>query len=132
MEAFDLAPYDCWALVFDKLDIVSQLNFRNACRSFKCFDIIDLFNVPRKVRWRLDDSIVLQFPKLKHLDAFDNSKITDLSVSKLVNLSTLDASHNPKITDLSVSKLANLSTLYASGNKEITFGIRNSVKIPKS
>ena len=63
-------PYDCWELVFNELDIISQLRLRNTSWSLKCLEIADLYNIHGKVKWRLNDNIIMQFPKLKKLKAF--------------------------------------------------------------
>jgi Leucine-rich repeat (LRR) protein len=92
---------DVLNIIFNKLPLTSQLRFRATCKKFReKLDITDLYNIPRELRYILTDKIVLQYPKLRELNASYNPKITDASIKELTQLRELDADYNQKITDV--------------------------------
>jgi hypothetical protein len=120
---------DVLNIIFNKLPFRSQLRFRATCKKFReKLDITDLYNIPFELRERLTDKIVLQYPKLHELYAWNNPKITNKSVKKLKQLRKLNASFNKKITNKSVKKLKQLHTLNAMGNQSITEEGTNHIK----
>ena len=92
-------PLEIWKFeIFPKLDILSQLRLRATCKHFYTnLDITDLFNIDDKYKQKLNDEILLKYPKLKKLNARNNSKIT--KISHLKNLKILSASCNSGIND---------------------------------
>jgi hypothetical protein len=70
---------DVLNIIFNKLPFISQLRFRATCKKFReKLDITDLYNIHYKLRKRLTDKIVLQYPKLRKLYAWNNPSITDV------------------------------------------------------
>src|SRR4029078_4457507 len=102
---------DILNIIFQELDIRSQLHFRAICKWFRDkLDVTDLYNIDIKFKNKLTDNIVIQYPKLKLLNAWGNSNITDVTIGQLKHLQTLSAGYNPKITDASVKQLKQLYT----------------------
>ena len=73
-------PLEIWKFeIFPKLDILSQLRLRATCKYFYTnLDITDLYNINYKYKERLNDEILLQYPKLEKLDTWDNPKIKNI------------------------------------------------------
>jgi hypothetical protein len=70
---------DVLNIIFNKLPFVSQLRFRATCKKFReKLDITDLYNIHWELKDRLTDKIVLQYPKLRVLNACSNPSITDV------------------------------------------------------
>lgn len=78
------------------------------------FNIIQIQKLPRY----FDDSYLINFKYLMHLNCINLNKITDESVKYLINISLLQC--NDLITDNSISKLTNLLILDLGNNKLIT------------
>ena len=133
--------------IFQKLDLLSQLRLRATCRELRMkLDITDLYNIDSDLRMRLNDRIVLQYPKLELLNTcwtgitdesvkelkqlrklnankshnVNSRTITDTSVKELKQLQSLDAGNNPWISDISVKELKQLQSLNAYNNPSIT------------
>lgn len=82
---------DIWKIIFDNLDIKSQLQLRATCREFRSrLQIIDLFNIPEEIAQRLNDNIISLYPNLQLLNASNNPNITDNGIKHL-RLHTLNA-----------------------------------------
>ena len=87
---------DVLNIIFNKLPITSQLRLRATCKQF--YEKLDITNIPYKFHKILTDKIVLQYPKLRVLNASYNKNITDASVKELKQLHTLYARWNENIT----------------------------------
>ena len=112
-------PLEIWKFeIFPKLDILSQLRLRATCKYFYTnLDITDLYNIDYKYREKLTDEILLKYPKLEKLNAWNNPKITKISYLK--NLKILNASDNSGINDESLIGL-DLVELNVNDNPKIT------------
>lgn len=82
---------DVLQIIFDNLDIKSQLQFRSTSRELRNkFQITDLYNIPNEIAEKINDNVLSFYPNLHLLDASNNPNITDNGVKHL-RLHTLNA-----------------------------------------
>ena len=104
--------------IFDKLDFVTQIRFRQICKRLNRIEIHNMyFHINYKCLDKLSDNMLLNYPKIRYLDATNNKKITN--VNYMTNLQILNASWGCGIGDNGIKHL-NLIELYASDNLKIT------------
>lgn len=82
---------DVLQIIFDNLDIKTQIQFRSTSREFrKKFQITDLYNIPDEIAERINDNVISFYPTLLLLNASNNPNITDNGIKHL-RLHTLNA-----------------------------------------
>ena len=112
--SIDLIKY----CIFDKLDFVTQIRFRQICKWLNRINIHNMyFHIDNKYLCKLSDKILVNYNKLRYLNAKYNEKITN--VNHMTNLQILDASWECGIDDNGIKNL-NLIKLNASDNPKIT------------
>jgi hypothetical protein len=100
-------------LIFGFLDFLSKIRFRSISKYMYKLQIHDFYNISNKYLKLLDDKILLNYPFITYLNAFNNLKITNKGIEHL-NLIKLNAAYNPNITN--INHMANYITeLDASG-----------------
>ncbi len=106
-----------WTVIFNKLDLLSQLRFRITCTYFyNNIHVTDLYNIPKIYKDRLNDKIIKQYKHLKLLDASGwNCKVSGVAIQEL-SLHTLNASRNPSICDVHIQNMTSLHVLYIAYN----------------
>lgn len=82
--------------------------------------LLNLTSVNARDNPRITDKSISKLKSLITLNATFNKKITDDSVKELKDLKSLGAGYNPKITDISVKELKGLTSLDAGWNPSIT------------
>ena len=104
--------------IFDKLDFKTQLRFRQICKRLNRVDIHNMcYNIDDEYLDKLSDEILINYPKVKYLDASYNSKITN--VNHMTKLQILDI-HGMCGIDNNGIKHLNLIELGAFNNRKIT------------
>ena len=113
--------------IFPKLDLISQIRLRQVSKFFyNNLDITNLYDIHNKYNSKLMDEIIKKYPKLVKLDAWNNSKITN--ISHLKNLKILDAGGwNCGISDVHLIGL-NLVELSVWNNSRITEKMKLELK----
>jgi hypothetical protein len=103
-------------LIFDNLDFLSKIKFRNISQYMHLLQIHDFYNIEYKYLELLNDEILCNYPFIKYLNARQNHKIT--SVNYMYNLIALNASgFCCGLSDSGIK--VNLTYLNASGNPKI-------------
>jgi len=124
MQTSDLAlpnsnyPLDIWDDIFQRCDLLSQLNLFAVCSDFyRSFSITDLYNIPEKYRNRLTILVLRQtkFGRLVQLNVGGNKHVTD--VSFLTALKNLNVNGQCGVDQQGIKGL-NLRVLYAAGNEK--------------
>lgn len=121
-------PYEVQNIIFNKMDILTQLRFRCTCKYFnRHFQITNLFDIPSHIQEKLDDNVIIKYPHLEKLDAscplktrvfwpaysmIKCEKITHLGIKKLPNLQVLNMAYNYNIGEDTIRELSKLTTLY--------------------
>ena len=104
--------------IFDKLDFITQIRFRQLCKWLNRIDIHNMyFHISIKYFYRLSDKILSAYPKIIYLKTSHNEKITN--VNYMTNLKILDAYCYSGISDNGIKDI-NLFELNASENEKIT------------
>jgi hypothetical protein len=81
-------------------------------------EIHDFYNIPKKYSELLNDEILLNYPFIRQLNAYDNMKISNVNyMEKLIELNA--GGVHSRINDRSIKKV-NLKKLYAFNNRHIT------------
>jgi hypothetical protein len=105
---------DVLKLIFNKLDILSQLRLRQTCKYFYQFLlVIDLYNINSKSRHKLTDTIIQQYKSLEQLDLLYNYCVTDLALKDLPIKKLAVTSSN--ISNDAIKGLTKLKELLAEG-----------------
>jgi hypothetical protein len=74
-------------IIFDKLYFLSKIKLRYVSKYMHKLEIYDFYNISDKYLKLLNDEILLNYPFIKYLNAFDNSKITNVNhMDKLIEL----------------------------------------------
>ena len=109
---------DLLQIIFNKLDFLSQIRFRQVCKYFyNDLQVIDFYNIAYKFTLKLTDDILKNYPNIKLLNSYNNPNIKKVN-QFLKNLKILDSSYNSGITYFDLIGL-DLSELNVQGNKNI-------------
>ena len=129
-------PYDILQAIFDKLDFILQIRFRQCDLSnYDILHVTNFYNVSTRIKRKYTDQILLNYPFIKYLDCYCNEHVTN--INHLGNLRVLNAgnichshvelnvqenNHIFKcgIDQNGIEKLCNLEILYADNNPKIT------------
>src|SRR5439155_2776860 len=105
---------DLLKLIFNKLDFLSQIRFRQICKFYyNNLQIIDLYNIDYKYRILLNDKILKNYSYTEYLNASHMENIKNINHMK--NLKILDCGWNFSISDKDIIDL-NLIELNISNN----------------
>ena len=128
-----ILPLDVWNEIFNKLDLISQLNLNSTCKYFRRnLNVLDLENVDSKIKRCISNEVLLKMRNLRLLDlsfclksffslnhlskleflALAPNSVEDKEISALVNLTYLEipSNYNVKtLTHLTKLKSLNLS-----------------------
>ena len=86
---FQFINLDIWKVIFEYLDFLSKIRFRQVNKYFyHNLDIEDFYHIECKYLSKLTDEILINYKKIKYLDAFNNHKIKDVSWMSYFNIST--------------------------------------------
>ena len=108
---------DLLKVIFNKLDFLSQIRFRQISKlHYSNLHIIDLYHIHYKYLELLNDEILKNYPYIEFLNAFDNRKIKNIDHMK--NLKILNCSHLCGISDENIKGL-DLTKLYTDFNPKI-------------
>ena len=89
MFIFQFTSLDTWKVIFEYLDFLSKIRFRQINKYFyHNLDIEDFYHIYEKYLSKLTDGILINYKKIKYLNAFFNSKIKDVSWMSYFNIST--------------------------------------------
>ena len=80
-----------WDLIFNKLDFLSKIKFRQINSYSMNLNIYDFKNINKKYLQKLNDDVLINYSFIKYLNARNNKKITN--INHMSNLKILDASH---------------------------------------
>ena len=108
---------DVIQIIFDKLDFLSQIRFRQTCKYFyDNLQVVDFYNIDYTFREKLTDKILKNYPDIKYLNASNNSNIKNINNFK--NLKVLNCRWNCGISDEDLIGL-DLIELNANDNPKI-------------
>src|SRR5437773_2674969 len=108
---------DLLKLIFNKLDFLSQIRFRQICKFYyNNLQIIDLYNIDYKYRVILNDKILKNYSYTEYLNASHMENIKNISHMK--NLKKLNCASYCNISDEDIKDL-DLVKLYAGWNHKI-------------
>jgi hypothetical protein len=110
--------FDILYLILNKLDFLSKIRLRCISKYMHKLEIHDFYNIPYKYLRLLNDEILLNYPFIKYLYAFDNHTITN--INHMNGLTKLDASLNFGIDNFGIKNVDSITILYISGNEKIT------------
>ena len=114
--------YDLLQIVFDKLDFISQLRFRQVDNFvYENLQMTNFYDINQEILDILSDDILLNYPYVRQLNARYNGSITNVNhLSELIKLNATLSN----ISQTGISKLHNLLELDAkcalSDNNNIT------------
>lgn len=123
-------PVKIWQEIVIRCDPLSQILFRKVCKiAYQQLPVTDLYHLPSRLKKRLNNKVLRKYPYVVELNAFNNSRITNVSYMRLLkklnatgycgicdaglDLDELNAHNNSKITD--VSHVWSLKKLVARG-----------------
>src|SRR5439155_27218335 len=122
---------DCLLLIFNYLDFISQIRIRQVSKLFYKFDIIDFYNIPKKIKNKLSDNYLKNYKNINFLNINRLSYITDEIIKTMIELKILNIS-DTNISDISIKNKIKLTFLDMRGNKQITDnGLKNLIKLKK-
>lgn len=112
---FFLLPVEIQVMIFDNMDLKTQLDFRQTCTSASKFDISNFWDANSLCQpQKLTEGILRRFPKIKYLNLYDNKMVQNLNF--LSRLSVLNIGGFCTMTSEGIADLRNLRRLYASNN----------------
>src|SRR5436309_652283 len=118
MNVFDYIYLDNWNIIFDYCDFLSKIRLRQVCKFlYNNLQIIDFYHIDDKYLDKLTDDILKNYNHIKYLNAYNNSKISD--VNWMINLKELNARDNCVINQKGIQNL-NLIKLNVRYNSKIT------------
>lgn len=105
--------------LFNYLDIIAQINLKKTNKkNYKKLEIINFYDIPLKIKWKLNDEIIQKYPKIIKLDASMSKNLTDIKC--LIELRRLNISWNiNQIGENSLMHTTNLKVLNCFNNKKI-------------
>lgn len=109
-------------IIFEDLDLLSQLRFRIICKyMYNNLHITDLYNIKYKYKIRLTDKILDRYPKIERLDIDSNPFVT--KISHFINLKVLNVGNTIKSNQCKIGddqlQYLDLIELYAWNNPRI-------------
>lgn len=111
-------PPEIQELIFDYLDLQSQLRLRRVCKSTTNLAVTNFWDLPSLIKpWTLTENILRGFPQIKYLNLYDNKMVTDINF--LTKITVLNIGGLCTINDSGIINLRNLCELYAENNFNI-------------
>jgi uncharacterized protein YutD len=104
-------------LISGFLDFLSKIRFRSISKYSNLLEIHDFYNIEEKYLILLNDKILLNYPFIRSLNAYNNPNITN--VNYMEKLIELNASSNCGITNEGIKNIK-LTKLKAYNNTQIT------------
>src|SRR5439155_15131162 len=102
--SMDILYLDLINLIFNKLDFLSQIRFRQISQFYyKHLQITDLYHIDYKYLKLLNDEILKNYLHVKYLNANDNSRIKEIGHMK--NLEILNCKANCGIANEDIKDL---------------------------
>ena len=128
--SYYILPIEIWQFIFELTDFSSQVFMRMTCKFFYQLDIVNLLNIPVKIKAQFDNEILIRFTKLKYLDLNYAAQISP-NVLQNLNLFTLKMNNQIQITNLNhMSNLRILHVAFGSGfTNEGIAGLTNLVEL---
>ena len=115
----DHLPLEILQIIFENLNLHSQIQFRKVCKKFNVHEITNFYDFEStKIKSHdITMDVLINFPKIKKLNLRDNRNIRDLN--NFYHLSQLNISGSTIITSSGIRKLINLSHLNLRDNRTI-------------
>jgi hypothetical protein len=116
--SISLLPLEILDIIFDYLDLRSQIQFRTTCRLFREFDITNFWDTDGLIESsKITTKILKLYPKIRYLNLRDNRKVSDINfLTKVVKINVSGFCTMP---DSGISKLKNLVYLNSQNNRFI-------------
>lgn len=120
-------PLEILHIIFSYLNLLDQINFRDTCKLFRKFDIIDFWNLGNTIKsYQITNNILSKYPKIKYLNLYDNNMVYDINFLKDIEI--LNIGGLCTISDKDISNVNKLIFLCAENNFRIK-NLKNKNKI---
>ena len=120
-------PVEILSMIFDLLDLKSQLNMCSVSTFFKKFNITNFWNIEEVIEsTKITEDILKKYPFIKFLNLCDNRIIKDINFLK--HVTKLNISGGSLVSSEGIKNLLNLKYLNANNNNNITF-LTNNIRI---
>ncbi|XWV26629.1 hypothetical protein QJ857_gp0432 [Tupanvirus soda lake] len=111
-------PNEILVMIFDQVDLKTQLTLKKVCKTFSKFDVTNLWDTGGLIKSKeITINLLHKFPKIKYLNLYDNKFIRDINF--LQNVCVLNIGGFCVVSDEGIKNLKNLTHLHAENNYRI-------------